>query len=362
MINLDLGDPGYSPPESAKAAVARALVRHSGPWRYGPPAGLPALRRQVAERAAAAHGLDVDPSWVVVTAGASLALAAVIAATTKPGEGVLCPDPGYPAFAALTGRLGRRVVWYPAMGLRGHTDPRAVERCITPGSRLLIWNSPSNPVGTLATAETAATVADIARRHHLALASDEVYADLCYDGTHVSPLACGGERCCAIVSFSKSYALAGFRVGVVVARPALAAAICAAHWSLGMSASVLGQHAALGALAAPDSYLADLRATLRRRRDELAALFRSVQIPHELPRSGLFFWLDVGAAGQDGDGFARRLAADAGVLISGGAIYGPAGARFVRVSFGGPEDEVRRGAKLLADCFAEWACGAAVPR
>jgi aspartate aminotransferase len=253
MINLDLGDPGYSPPESAKAAVARALVSHTGAWRYGPPAGLPPLRRQLADRAEAAHGVSAAPSWVTVTAGASLGLAAVILATTQPGEQVLCPDPGYPAFAGLTRRLGRGVVWYPATGLDGHADPQAVERCITPSSRLLIWNSPSNPVGTMATADSTAAVAELTQRHGLALASDEVYADLGYEDSHSSPLRCGGERCCAIVSFSKSYALAGFRIGAVVAPPPLAAAVSGAHWSLGMSASVAGQHAALGALAAPDS-------------------------------------------------------------------------------------------------------------
>lgn len=353
MINLDLGDPGYPPPESARAAAARALVGHTGAWRYGPPAGLPPLRRQLAERAEAAHGLSADASWVVVTAGASLALAAVILATTQPGEDVLCPDPGYPAFAALTRRLGRRVTWYPATGLGGHADPQAIEACITATSRLLIWNSPSNPLGTIATAESTAAVAELAQQHGLALASDEVYADLAFDGTHVSPLAHGGERCCAIVSFSKSYALAGLRIGAVVAPPQLAAEISGAHWSLGMSASILGQHAALGALAAPDSYFTDLRTTLRQRRDKLASLFCSAAIAHELPRSGLFFWLDVGQPGLDADQFTRRLAAETGVRVSSGPMFGPSSARFVRVSFGGPDSEVRRGAELLVDCYQQ---------
>jgi aspartate/methionine/tyrosine aminotransferase len=337
-------------------------VSHTGAWRYAPPAGLPPLRRLLAERAEAAHGVRADPSWVTVTAGASLGLAAVIAATTQPGEAVLCPDPGYPAFAGLTRRLGRRVVWYPATGLGGHADPQVVEQCITPDTRLLIWNSPSNPLGTMAAAHSAAAVAELTHRHGLALASDEVYADLCYEGRPASPLAHGGDRCCAIVSFSKSYALAGFRIGAVVAPPPLAAAVTGAHWSLGMSASTAGQHAALGALAAPDSYLADLRVTLRQRRDEVAALYQSAHIPHELPQSGLFFWLDIGATGQDADGFASSLAAETGVRVSSGAAFGPSGARSVRVSFGGRDDESRRGATLLAGYYAKHDRGAVVPR
>src|SRR5215831_15861345 len=295
-IDLELGHPGHAPPASARAAVAQVLAE-ARPLPYGPPAGLPRLRRALARRTAGTAGLACDADWVVVTAGASAALAAAIIAGSDDGAEVLCPDPGYAPFARLVRRLGRIAVHYPAAaGL--DADLPGLEPTITPRCAALIWNSPSNPRVEVAPPAAARRVAELARERGLTLISDEVYCDLAYDLTHVSPAAWAGDRYVGVYSLSKSHGMAGWRVGWLVSPPPLAAAAAQAHWTLAMSASTLGQAAALGAVAAPESYLEDVRAALRTRRDAVLGLLAEAGVPHVRPQGGFFVWLDVRPTGR----------------------------------------------------------------
>lgn len=348
-IRLELGDPGLAPPDAARAAAAQAVLKGEAVVRYAPPQGLRALRARVAERVSARYGLPADESWVVVSAGASVALAAAIGAMTEPGGEILCPDPGYPAYSRLVGLLGRRLKHYTG----DRADPaRALEDALSESTRLVVWNSPSNPLGHVAPPEAVERVAAIARERAIALVSDEVYEDLVFEGEHVSPTPVAGSLAVSLYSFSKSFSLAGWRVGCAVAPPELAAEIERAHWTLAMSASSIAQHAAVGALAAPEAYLAERLEMLRSLRDEAGSLLESRGLEHERPAGAHFFWLPIGATGLSSLQFVERCRAEVAVSLAPGPAFGPAGEGFVRFSFGSPREDVLEGARRVGELYA----------
>lgn len=348
-LAMDLGDPGFPAPGEALAAARRALEEAPPTYPYGDRDGLPELREAIA-RHRSARGDPTEADSVVVTTGASGGLAATILCTTAPGDEVLCPDPGYPLFEQLVQSFGRRLARYPALGPDGAPDAGLVAAHVTPSTRLVIWNQPSNPLGSVADAEANREVAELAAERGLAVLSDEAYEDLVLDGPALVPPR--GPTVYSVHSFSKSFGLAGWRVGYVVAPKGRAAAVARSHWFVAMTVSWVGQRAALGALAAPAEYGARVRDDLRGGRDRALGALAAAGVPHCVPAAGMFAWLDVQATGLDDDGFARACARAAGVRLAPGSPFGPAGRQRVRLNFSGPIDDVADGAGRVARCYA----------
>jgi len=346
---MDLGDPGFAAPPAALAAARAALAEAPPVFPYGERGGLPALREAIA-RHRTERGDPTSPDAVTVTTGASGGLAATILATTAPGDDVLCPDPGYPLFAQLVLSMGRGLVRYPALDAAGRPDAGLVADRLTPSTRLVIWNQPSNPLGTVADAGANRALAALAAERGLAVLSDEAYEDLVLDGPALAPPR--GPGVFSVHSFSKSFGLAGWRVGYVVAPEGDAAAVARSHWFVAMTVSWIGQRAALGALEAPRGYHDQVRAELRQGRDRALAALSRVGVPHAVPAAGMFAWLDVTPTGRDGDAFVRACARSVGVLLAPGAPFGPAGEGRVRLNFSGPAHDVEMGAGRVALCYA----------
>jgi aspartate/methionine/tyrosine aminotransferase len=355
-IALELGMPGLPPPEEIRAAVARVLLDGSSTSIYAPPPGDLALRRRLARHRAERGLPEVAPDAIVVTHGASGALSAVLLAATEPGDEVACPDPGFPAFASLVRRFGRRLVTYDA-GAAG-SMAAALEEALSPRTRLAIWNSPSNPLGRVASETECAQVAELAAARGFTLLSDEVYEDLVFDSPHATPLAHDDAgRCVSVHSFSKSFSMPGWRVGYLVAPPELAHEAARAHWSLNMSVGAAAQAAAAGALAAAPAYRSRLVEAMRERCARVCSLLEEAGVPHERPAGGLFVWLDIRATGLTSDRFAAECARRAKVLLSAGTLFGPRGEGFARISFGGPEDDVLEGVRRCCALYGRLAGG-----
>ncbi len=346
-ISLTLGNPGCPPPAAALSAIAGASKAEQEPLSYAAPRGLPELVALLDRRLTEERGFDRQCASTV-TAGASVGLAAVILATTSPGDQVLCPDPGYPAFAQLVQSLGRRLAYYPAFRGDESASFGALEAAADDLTRLLIWNAPANPTGRVASATLVGTLVEIARDHGLMILSDEVYDGLVYEGGMTSPLALAPERVFAVHSFSKTYALAGWRVGYVAAERSLLGAVTRAHWMLAMSASTLAQRAALAALLRADGYVQARCDALHALRDDVASLLAGAHgLAFEPPDGGHFFWIDVRGSGLTSREFVSRCEGEAGVILTPGTVFGPAGEGYLRLSFGGPRPVVLRGVERL---------------
>lgn len=342
VIDLSLGDPGYPPPPEAKVAVARCLAL--GNDGYAPPGGLPRLRAACAAKLGARNGIDARPDEVVVTTGASLGLFCTLAACCSPGDALLVPDPGFPLYLLMAQTLGLRTLRYTLREEAGFEPDWHDLAKLAPTARVLIWNSPSNPVGAVARQDW------IERLRHLmtsnpglVLVSDEVYEDACLDGEHISPRA-GADRLSgrivSLFSFSKSYAMTGWRVGYLHTTADQARRLTRIHWGVSMSTPSASQRAALAALQADGDYLGATRDHLRIARAQALAWARRRDFPVPVPQGGFFLWPDISSCGLDAERFCDAASDQCKVVISPGTDFSPAAESRIRLSFAASHDDL----------------------
>lgn len=315
-INLGQGFPDMTEPPELIAAAQRALAERSN--QYPPMRGLPELRSAIADYYARQQGLVVAAEDVVVTSGATEALAASILALVRPGDEVILIQPLYDAYLPLVERAGGipRLVsltppdWTLPLG--------QLEAAITPATRLIILNTPNNPVGTVLPREVLEAVGELCQRHDLFLLCDEVWEGMILDGTpHVSPLAIPAlrDRAVKVGSAGKIFSMTGWKVGWAVAAPPLAAAVAAKHQFLTFTTATPLQWAVAEALALPQPWHQAHRATYAAAKARLTeGLIRAGYAV--LPCSGTWFvTIDLAASGLPADdaGLAEQLIREVGV-------------------------------------------------
>lgn len=334
-INLGQGFPDDQGPAELRAAAARALEKRSN--QYPPMSGVPELRAAVADFYARRQGLQLEPSQVIVTSGATEAVAASILAIVRPGDDVLIFAPAYDAYAPLVRRAGGTPVTIALSPPDWRYERAQVEAAITPNTRALILNDPLNPTGSVADEAELAMLADICVRNDLIAICDEVWEHVRFDGKpHRSLLAFPGmaERAVKIGSAGKIFGLTGWKIGWMCASPQLAAIVSRAHQFLTFTTPPALQYAVAEGLARDD--LADARLaewSLGRAR-LLDGLAKAGFVT--LPNAATWFTcVDLAASGlaMDGRTFARRALHEAGVAtIPVSAFYeGDAPSTIVRL-------------------------------
>lgn len=349
LIDLSLGDPCYGPPREAKRAGARAMLDDTG--GYVAPAGLPELRSALAAKLRRRNAIPATDREVVVTVGASLGLYATLAVLCKPGDGVLVPDPGFPGFRLQLETQRLRCLPYRLVAERDHEPDWDSLRAQADEAKLLIWNFPSNPLGTVARPTWIARLHQLLADHRqLRLVSDEVYEDLVFSGSHASPA--GGaqslrERCCSLFSFSKSYGMSGWRLGYVHAPEPIAPLIARAQWGMTMSVSYPAQRAGLTALDSPADYHDEVRQFLAGNVTGALATLGRYGFEAEWPDAGLFLWLDIRTTGLNAEAFAAGCAEECKVLLMPGTYFGAGGEGFVRISIATPRVELLVGLERI---------------
>ena len=271
-INLGQGYPDVDGPDLIKRAAIDAIEK--GHNQYPPGNGIAALRTAIASHQRRFYGLELDPATdVLVTAGATEAIAACLLALCEPGDEVVMFEPFYDAYAACTAMSGasRRVV--PLRAPDWSFDPAALEEAITPRTRLLLLNTPHNPTGKVFGRDELALIADACRRHDLIAVTDEVYEHLVFESSHVSlaTLPAMAERTITISSAAKTFSFTGWKIGWVCAAPELVAAVRAAKQFLTYVNGAPFQHAIAAGLDACDDDIAAATSILRAKRDFLAA-------------------------------------------------------------------------------------------
>jgi len=344
-IRLELGDPDFVTPAHIVDAARDAAL--AGFTKYTLPAGLPSLRELLALKLRERNGFERSPAEIVVTAGACGALFTTMLALLEPGDEVLLPDPGWPNYPPIVEAVGCRTVYYP-LDLRtgGAPDLDALENRIGPNARAIVVNSPGNPVGQVLSREVLGSLLEIARRRDLWVFSDEAYEDVVFEGEHVSLI---GDRVVSIFSFSKSYAMTGWRVGYAVAPDAeVAARLARAQEPVTWSVSSISQKAAEAALLGPQECVAEMREAYRARRDAALALLDAAGVAYVRPSGAFYLLVDVSSAGDDVD-FAWRLLEEEHVAVVPGKAFGPTGAGYVRLSLSVAPDALAEGIDRLID-------------
>ncbi|AXG79277.1 putative succinyldiaminopimelate transaminase DapC [Streptomyces paludis] len=354
-INLGQGFPDTDGPESVREAAVRALRDGRGN-QYPPGPGVPELRTAVADHQRRRYGLTYDPDTeILVTAGATEAIAATLLALVGPGDEVIALEPYYDSYAACIGMAGGvrvPVTLRPRDGAY-HLDLDELRDAVTDRTRLILLNTPHNPTGTVLTRAELAAVAELAVERDLLVVTDEVYEHLVLDGEHLPLASFPGmrERTLTISSAGKTFSFTGWKVGWVTGVPALVTAVRSAKQFLTYVASGPFQYAIAEALSLPDSYFDTLRADLRVKRDILADGLTAAGFDVYRPAGTYFITTDIRPLGEtDGFAFCRALPERCGVVAIPNAVFydhEKEGAPFVRFAFCKRDEVLREAAERL---------------
>ncbi|MET7692763.1 pyridoxal phosphate-dependent aminotransferase [Streptomyces sp. NPDC005483] len=341
-INLGQGFPDTDGPEEVREAAVRALRDGRGN-QYPPGPGVPELRTAVAAHQERRYGLSYDPdAEVLVTAGATEAIAAALLALVEPGDEVVAFEPYYDSYAACIAMAGGTRV---PVTLRPHEgsfrlDLDELRAAVTDRTRLLLINTPHNPTGTVLTREELTAIAELAVERDLLVVTDEVYEHLVFDDAEHLPLATlpgMRERTVSIGSAGKTFSFTGWKVGWITSTPALVSAVRSAKQFLTYVSSGPFQYAVAEALALPDSYFAAFREDMLAKRDLLSAGLADAGFEVFRPAGTYFVTTDIRPLGEsDGFAFCRALPERVGVVAIPNAVFydhREAGAPFVRFAF-----------------------------
>jgi aspartate/methionine/tyrosine aminotransferase len=350
-IHLEVGEPDFPTPEHVVEAAHEAA--RMGRTRYAPNAGLPELREALAEKVVRRNGYGTQPEQVVVTQGGIQALYLVLRALLEPGDEVLLPDPAWPNYRMIAHLLGARVLAYPLVAEGGFL-PRLedLERLVTSRTRAILVNSPSNPLGTVVSRELMEELLTFARGRGLWFVSDEVYDEVVFDDVFASAgsVADPSDRLVSIYSFSKVYAMTGWRVGYLVAPPDLARILTGMQEPIISCVNTPAQMAALAAVTGPQDVVREMSEAYRARRDELLGVLDGGGLPSSRPSGAFYVWTDVSAAGVPSMEFARSLIEREHVAVAPGSAFGELGEGYVRLSLASSREDLLDGTSRLVQC------------
>lgn len=352
-INLGQGFPDTDGPEEVREAAVRALRDGRGN-QYPPGPGVPELRTAIAEHQRRFYGLSYDPDTeVLVTAGATEAIAASMLALLEPGDEVIAFEPFYDSYAACIAMAGATRVPLTLRAPDFRPDLDALRAAITPRTRLLLLNSPHNPTGMVLTRDELTAIASLAVEHDLLVVTDEVYEHLVFDGEHIPLASLPGmrERTVSISSSGKTFSFTGWKVGWVTASAPLVTAVRTAKQYLTFVSAGPFQYAVAEALRLPDGYFTGFREGLRAKRDILADGLTEAGFEVFRPQGTYFITTDVAALGEkDGIALCRSLPERCGVVAVPNAVFyddPDAGRSQVRFAFCKREDVLREAVARL---------------
>jgi aspartate/methionine/tyrosine aminotransferase len=353
IVHLEIGEPDFATPDNIIEAGISAL--QNGYTHYTPAGGIMEARQAVAEFVTRTLKTDVEPTEVVLVPGSKNVLLFTLLACIEPGDEVILPDPAYPAYASQVNFIGavpKLVTLREETGFRMDLDQ--LESLVTPKTRMLIINTPQNPTGGILTEEDVRFVCDLAQKHDLLVVSDEIYSQLVYGFTHVSPLSHAGmrERTVLMDGLSKSYAMTGWRLGYAVAPQAIAAKLEQLMINSSSCAAGFTQMAAIEALSAPESEHAVHRMVkvFERRRDLVVDGLNAIPgVRCAKPQGSFYAFPNIQGTGFDERELADRLLTEAGVAVLPGTAFGDAGKGYIRLAYTQSEDELKRGLKQIAD-------------
>jgi aminotransferase len=344
LIFLNLGEPDFTTPEHIREAAKRAL--DEGFTHYTSIWGLPELRQAIAEKLEVENGIVANPdNEIIVTAGAQPAFFSVCQALIDPGDEVVVLDPFYPSYEVALRISGAKIVRIPMGDQEPFIDPDNIEEKITNDTKIIVLISPNNPTGIMLKKDTLEAISEIAQDHDLIVISDEIYEKITYDGMkHYSIGSMPGmeERTVTINSFSKTYAMTGWRIGFVCGEKRIMENVAKVHHTMNVCASIISQKAAIAALTGPQDFLKEMLSEYDRRRREIV---RGVnEIPGfkcQMPNGAFYIFPNIEALKMPSMELVKYLIKEAGVVTVPGSAFGISGEGHLRISYAASLEKIR---------------------
>jgi aspartate aminotransferase len=353
VCNFAAGEPDFDTPEHIKEAAIVAL--RAGKTKYAPTPGIPELRKAIVDRYAAEYGFSAAPEQVIVSPGGKFNCYLGVLAVCSPGDEVIVPAPywvSYPEMVKLAGATPKFVLADDRTGFR--LTPAMLEAAITPKTKLVILNSPSNPTGAVYSRGELEALVAVAVKHNLYILSDEMYEHLVYDNARPTCVATLSEaaraRTILVAGFSKTYAMTGWRIGTTVAPLPIAKAISELQSQMSSNVTTFAQYGALAALREKENTAAALKVMMtafdRRRKLLHAELNRIAGISCLLAEGAFYLFPNISSFGlKDADFCARLLEAEKVGVIPGSA-FGAEG--YLRLSYATSDEVIQKGVTRIA--------------
>jgi aspartate/methionine/tyrosine aminotransferase len=356
VVNLGIGQPDFqSPPHVVEAAVKALRDGHHG---YTPAAGIAPLREAVAADIARRLAVEVDPGQVMVVPGGKVTIAFAVMMFGAPGVEILYPDPGFPPYRSLIDYSGARAVAIPHREENGFAfSADEVLSRITPATRLIILNSPSNPTGGVTPRlEVTRLVEGLLEHPHVAVLSDEIYGQMLYDEqAHVSLLQYPElrDRLILLDGWSKTYAMTGWRLGYGIWPPALIGAAETLAINIHSCVNASAQYAGIAALTGPQDAVGEMVSAFdARRRVVVEALNQLPGVTCTLPGGAFYAFPNVTGSGWEDKALATALLEEAGVALLAGSGFGRYGEGFLRISYANSTENILEAVSRMADFLA----------
>src|SRR3990170_4004407 len=349
ILSLSVGEPDFPTPSHIVEAAKKAL--DDGFTKYTPSLGIPELRQAIAEASVKENGIPAKPENVLVSPTKHTLFLACMALLDSGDEAIL-PDPGWVSYDPMVRLAGARPVPVRAADEEGFVlTPEAVSEAITPRTRVILLNSPSNPAGSVMPRAAVEGIADLARDHDLVVVSDEIYEKILYDGEHVSIASLPGmfDRTVTVNGFSKTYSMTGWRLGWLVAPSPILKEVAKVQEHTVTCATSFAQKAGVAALRAPRAPVDAMVKEFRARRDLIVSeLLKSDVLECSLPGGAFYvfprFDVDLSSAK-----LSELLLEKAKVAVTPGSAFGSAGEGHQRLSYAASRETILEGVRRIRE-------------
>ena len=338
IIDMGVGEPDFDTPKHIVEAGCNSI--RMGETHYAPTSGIPELRQAIAEKLSRENLIHTAAEDVIVTPGAKMAVFAAIQALLQEDEECILIGPSWVSYEPSVAFAGGSVVWGE---VDGDFMPQNIAEKISPKTRMIIINSPSNPTGAVFERPVLEEIRDLAVDHDLFVISDEIYEKIIYDHEHISIGSLPGmaERTVTINGFSKAYAMTGWRLGYLTGPKETMKWVIRLLSHSVSQATTFVQRAGVVALQGPEDDVDMMVAEFRARRDLLVAGLKSLGIPCSVPGGAFYVFPDVSGFGG-GDLFTERLLKEALIAATPGSAFGPGGRDYVRLSYATSQNRIRQ--------------------
>ena len=354
VIHLQIGEPDFDTPEHICQAACEAIL--SGHTHYTPPAGDPECRAAVAEHIKRTRGVEYSPEQIVIVPGGKPILFYGVIALADAGDEVICPDPGYPAYASVASFVGAKPV---SVILREENEFRLdVEELldkVTAKTSLIVLNSPQNPTGSVLTREDLEAIAEVAIQNDIMVMSDETYESIIYEGEQHSIAALDGmaERTLITDCFSKSFAMTGWRLGFGACNRRLAEALTKVQINANSCTNSFVQRAGIAALQGPMEPMREMVAVFRRRRDRIVEGLNEIPgISCLRPHGAFYAFPNITGTGCSSDELSSKLLDEAGVALLPGTAFGEHGEGYLRISYANSLENIEEALARMRDVLS----------
>jgi aspartate/methionine/tyrosine aminotransferase len=350
LVSFGIGEPDFITPTHIREAAKKAL--DEGYTRYTPNLGFLEFREALAVKLNQKNKISVTPEEVVVTSGGTEALFFAFYTLINPGDEIIIPDPGFVSYESQIYFAGGTPIHFPLRGENNfHPNLKELKNCITPKTKAILLNSPSNPTGATFDRDELLAIAQLAQEKDLFVISDELYEDIVYDGKeHISIASLPGmkEKTISIFGFSKSYAMTGWRLAYLAAPLNLVKEIAKLLQSTAVCANSVAQKAGQAAIQGSQDCVKEMFTAYNERRDVLAKGLNEIQgLSCYAPEGTFYAFVNIKETGMTSEELSMYLLEECKVVTVPGTAFGRQGEGYIRLSFATSLDMVKEGIKRI---------------